>query len=190
MAWNPQETYNELPPLPPTPTLPETLGCREALLAGSERMRHRDLSVGIATVICSEITGISMNVRRLVGTRIGNPVTGEIVYAPPEGRDEILVKLKNWEDFLPAGDDLDPIVRMATAHYQFEAIHPFTNGNQVAECSCRGSSAGEASAGARESLPQPRVLGIAQQVGVRSVSLSDRRVSSGRLGHDLLGRSC
>lgn len=130
MAWNRQEAYNELPPLPPTPTLPETLRCREALWAGSERMRHRDLSVGIATVICSEITGISMNVRRLAGTRIGNPVTGEIVYAPPEGREEILVNSKNWENFLHAGDDLDPIVRMATAHYQFEAIHPFPNGTK------------------------------------------------------------
>ena len=38
-------------------------------------------------------------------------------------------KLKNLEEFLLGDDELDPLVRMAVTHYQFEAIHPFTDGN-------------------------------------------------------------
>jgi len=38
-------------------------------------------------------------------------------------------KLRNLEEFLLVEDDLDPLVRMAVAHYQFEAIHPFSDGN-------------------------------------------------------------
>ncbi|MDI9894316.1 Fic family protein [Rhodococcus sp. IEGM 1381] len=63
------------------------------------------------------------------GTRIGNPVTGEVTYSPPEGRDLIEAKLSEWERFVHADDGMDPLVRMAVAHYQFEAIHPFADGN-------------------------------------------------------------
>ncbi|MEC9051990.1 MAG: Fic family protein, partial [Actinomycetota bacterium] len=55
--------------------------------------------------------------------------TREVVYAPPEGADLIREKLTEWERFVHAEDDLDPLVRMAVAHYQFEAIHPFHDGN-------------------------------------------------------------
>jgi Fic family protein len=37
--------------------------------------------------------------------------------------------MTNWEQFLHAEDDLDSLVRMAVGHYQFEAIHPFEDGN-------------------------------------------------------------
>jgi len=70
-----------------------------------------------------------MSVRAVPGTRIANPATREIIYAPPEGRDLLLDKLAAWERFIHASDDLDPLVRMAVAHYQFEAIHPFHDGN-------------------------------------------------------------
>src|ERR671910_371134 len=55
--------------------------------------------------------------------------TGEIIYSPPEGANLILDKLANWESFVHAEDGIDPLVRMAVAHYQFEAIHPFHDGN-------------------------------------------------------------
>jgi Fic family protein len=48
---------------------------------------------------------------------------------PPEGETRLRDKLGNWEKFIHATDDLDPVVRMAVAHYQFEAIHPYTDGN-------------------------------------------------------------
>ncbi|WNM23514.1 Fic family protein [Demequina capsici] len=70
-----------------------------------------------------------MSVRALPGTRIGNLATGKITYSPPEGRAVIESKLSDWERFIHADDGLDPLVRMAAAHYQFEAIHPFTDGN-------------------------------------------------------------
>ncbi|WP_134980677.1 Fic family protein, partial [Xanthomonas axonopodis] len=38
-------------------------------------------------------------------------------------------KLANWERFIHENTDVDPLIRMAVAHYQFEAIHPFTDGN-------------------------------------------------------------
>ena len=45
--------------------------------------------------------------------------------------DEDLLRslLSNWERFLHEARDLDPLIRMAVGHYQFEAIHPFTDGN-------------------------------------------------------------
>lgn len=70
-----------------------------------------------------------MAIRAVAGTRIANPTTRQVVYAPPEGVDLIREKLSAWERFVHAEDDLDPLVRMAVAHYQFEAIHPFHDGN-------------------------------------------------------------
>ena len=46
------------------------------------------------------ITGHDMDLRSLPGTRIGNPVTGEVTYSPPEGRDVIALKLADWERFI------------------------------------------------------------------------------------------
>ncbi|GAB93792.1 Fic-family protein [Gordonia rhizosphera NBRC 16068] len=65
-----------------------------------------------------------MRVRDLPGTRLAHPVTGAVTYSPPEGRDVIIEKLRQWEEFVHADDGLDPLIRMAVAHYQFEAIHP------------------------------------------------------------------
>jgi Fic family protein len=52
-----------------------------------------------------------------------------VVYTPPEGEARIRDLLANWERFLHEEDAIEPLVRMAAAHYQFEAIHPFTDGN-------------------------------------------------------------
>ncbi len=107
----------------------EALRYRSALFTGLAAIRQRPLSAGTAEVICSALHGRQMTVRALPGTRIGNPATGAIIYAPPEGRELIREKLSAWERFVHAEDDLDPLVRMALGHYQFEAIHPFHDGN-------------------------------------------------------------
>lgn len=107
----------------------EALRYRSALFAGVEAIRERPLSARTAAMICSRLQGRDTNVRTTPGTRIANPTTREIVYAPPEGAEVILAKLADWERFVHAEDDLDPLVRMAVAHYQFEAIHPFHDGN-------------------------------------------------------------
>lgn len=107
----------------------EALRYRSALFAGVDWLRERPLTTGAATLICSVLHGREMAVRAVPGTRIANPTSGEILYAPPEGPDLIRDKLSDWERFIHADDDLDPLVRMAVAHYQFEAIHPFHDGN-------------------------------------------------------------
>ncbi|AYY12564.1 Fic family protein [Actinobacteria bacterium YIM 96077] len=107
----------------------EALRYRSALFAGVEAIQERPLSARTATMICSRLQGRDMDVRVTPGTRIANPATHEIVYAPPEGAEVIREKLADWERFVHRHDDLDPLVRMAVAHYQFEAIHPFHDGN-------------------------------------------------------------
>ena len=65
----------------------------------------------------------------LPGTALKNSATGEIVYTPPEGETLLRDLLANWERFLHNETTLDPLIRMAIGHYQFEAIHPFMDGN-------------------------------------------------------------
>ena len=107
----------------------ETLRYRSALFAGVDSIRSRPLSTTTAIRICSELHGRDMAIRSLPGTRIANPITERIIYSPPEGAELIRDKLADWERFIHEPDDLDPLVRMAVAHYQFEAIHPFHDGN-------------------------------------------------------------
>lgn len=69
--------------------------------------------------------------RRLPGTALKNDLTGEIVYTPPQSYDEIVALMSNLETFIndDALSDLDPLVKMAVIHHQFESIHPFYDGN-------------------------------------------------------------
>jgi len=107
----------------------EALRYRTALLQGVQLLRKRPLAFGATERICTQLKGSEMSVRKLAGTRIANPDTGAIIYSPPEGEGLIKDKLGNWEAFVHAEHGLDPLVRMAVAHYQFEAIHPFHDGN-------------------------------------------------------------
>lgn len=114
------------------PPTREALRYRHALLHGFRTLKELPLCTRTAEVICTHIKGVDMSVRKVPGTQLLNSATGEIIYTPPEGENRVRDLLKNWEDFLH--DDggelaLDPLVRMAIAHYQFEAIHPFTDGN-------------------------------------------------------------
>lgn len=54
---------------------------------------------------------------------------GGIIYTPPEGEAAIREKLKNLEDYIHGKDKTDPLIKLAISHYQFESIHPFTDGN-------------------------------------------------------------
>lgn len=111
------------------PATKEALRYRSALRAGFDHVRSRGLSTSVAMEVCTTIKGHHMDLRSLPGTRIGNPSTGEVAYSPPEGQEVIAGMLADWERFIHADDGMDPVVRMAAAHYQFEAIHPFTDGN-------------------------------------------------------------
>lgn len=111
------------------PATRETLRYRTALRVGFEHIKKRGLTTATASAVCSTIKGHEMKVRDIPGTRIARPGTGEVIYSPPEGREVINEKLSDWERFIHAEDGLDPLIRMSAAHYQFEAIHPFSDGN-------------------------------------------------------------
>jgi Fic family protein len=111
------------------PAVKETLRYRTALLWGFELITQRPLTISTATEICSIVKQHEMRVRVDAGTMIGNPATRRAVYTPPVGESLIRDKMTNWEAFVHGSTDLDPLVVMAIAHYQFEAIHPFADGN-------------------------------------------------------------
>ena len=107
----------------------EALRYRTALNNGYRELSERPLCSNTAVEICSTIKGIEMEVRKVPGTTLANHITGEVIYTPPEGENVIRGLLANWETFLHHNDDIDPLIKMAVAHYQFEAIHPFLDGN-------------------------------------------------------------
>lgn len=111
------------------PSIKETLRYRSALHLGVDSVRARGLTIGTAIEVCTEVKGHQMQIRAVPGTRIANPASREVIYSPPEGAPLIGQKLSDWERFVNRPSDLDPLITMALAHYQFEAIHPFTDGN-------------------------------------------------------------
>ncbi len=106
----------------------EALRYSRALLEGFQALQKRPLVTRTAEEICSLIKGREMRVRKIPGTALAR-TNGEIVYTPPVGEALLRELLANWEKFLHEATDIDPLIRMAVAHYQFEAIHPFTDGN-------------------------------------------------------------
>lgn len=81
-----------------------------------------------ALAICQTIKTTQLGIQANTGTKLKNGM-GRVIYTPPDDPNAIKELLTNWEKFLHADDDLDPSVKMAIAHYQFEAIHPFFDGN-------------------------------------------------------------
>jgi Fic family protein len=106
----------------------EALRYSEALFKGFDSLRERPLVTRTAEEICSIIKGKEMKVRNVPGTALARG-NNEIVYTPPVGEELLRSLLANWEKFLHENTEVDPLIRMAVAHYQFEAIHPFTDGN-------------------------------------------------------------
>lgn len=111
----------------------EALRYRTALYEGFLQLQRRPLCARTAIEICSTLKGVDMDVRKVPGTIIGNQATGETIYTPPVGEEVIRNLLTNWENYLHSNlhldDDTDPLIKMAISHYQFEAIHPFHDGN-------------------------------------------------------------
>lgn len=112
------------------PATKEVLRYREALWHGYKRVKNKarldtDLFIQVVQAIKEDKNGI----RNKPGTVIGNPRTREIIYTPPEGERTIRKKLDELEQFIHTADEIDPLVKLALSHYQFEAIHPFFDGN-------------------------------------------------------------
>lgn len=107
----------------------EVLSYKSALWLGLEQLKTKPF---ITTNLCVKIVQcIKQNdasVRNTPGTTLSNNM-GEIIYTPPSGESIIREKLANWEKFINEDTDTDPLIKMAIMHYQFEAIHPFSDGN-------------------------------------------------------------
>lgn len=106
----------------------EVLRYRQALNFGFRELASRPLTTNLFIDIVRIIKEVELGVRRVPGTALKNAL-GEVVYTPPEGEAVIRDKLSNLEQFIHAEDGIDPLVKMAVMHYQFEAIHPFEDGN-------------------------------------------------------------
>lgn len=112
------------------PATKEALQYRTALFSGYESLASRPLCTQTAIMVCNAIKHpYEMAIRKTGGTALKGGNSGNVVYTPPEGEETIRGKLANWERFIHESGDLDPLIIMAAAHYQFEAIHPFTDGN-------------------------------------------------------------
>ena len=111
------------------PAVKETLRYRSALYEGFLKLKEKPLCAATAITVCQTIRNVAAGVRQTPGTKIANKQTGEIIYTPPQGEDVINEKLSNLEKFINTEGELDPLIRLAVMHYQFEAIHPFTDGN-------------------------------------------------------------
>ncbi len=112
-----------------TPATKEAARYRTALYEGVEALKTKPLSTNIAVEVCRTIKGAQIDIRRTPGTTLRNSHTGEVIYTPPEGEEHLRKLLANWERFIHESTELDALVRMAVQHYQFEAIHPFSDGN-------------------------------------------------------------
>ncbi len=108
----------------------EVLRYREALWEGVNMLARRSkLNVVLFEQICSRIRDTDVRVRRDKKVWIGNAATRRITYTPPVGA-RLGRLLTNLERFMADDKDgVDPLVKMAVMHYQFEAIHPFSDGN-------------------------------------------------------------
>ena len=108
----------------------EVLRYRQAMWQGFDAVKKEPrLTTELFIHIVQTIKEDSAGIRNAPGTFIGNPRTNKVVFTPPEGESIIRNKLSDLEDFIHADDQLDPLVKLAMIHYQFEAIHPFFDGN-------------------------------------------------------------
>lgn len=84
---------------------------------------------GVDLINDSILENNDAGIRTQTGTKLKNDKTGEIIYEPPQDHQEIVKLLTNLETHINEKNDLDGLINMAIIHYQFEAIHPFYNGN-------------------------------------------------------------
>lgn len=117
------------------PSTKEVLRYREALWEGFNKVKESNsINIEVIVAIFQTIKETSQGIRppqsQVVIKRGESELrSGEIIYTPPRGEGIIENKLNNLITFLNKDKTTDPLLKMAIAHYQFEAIHPFTDGN-------------------------------------------------------------
>ena len=112
------------------PSTKEVLRYRTALRNGYEALASQPFSIELVRETCRILRGHTVDFRSPSDhVRISDTRMRSVIYTAPSGGPELVEKLRNLESYLLAADGPDPLIRMAVAHYQFEAIHPFTDGN-------------------------------------------------------------
>lgn len=108
----------------------EVLRYNDALWHGFDAIKNgnRPLSTNLFVELFQIIKQSAAGIRKTPGTKLANGA-GEVIYTPPEGEAVLRDKLANLERFIYDDDGIDPLIKLAVVHYQFEAIHPFTDGN-------------------------------------------------------------
>lgn len=109
----------------------EVLAYREAIEKGFSLVRNNRLLTNKTIKQIQEILeNNNAGFRTSPGTKLKR-IDGEIVYVPPQDAEQILNLMGNLEDFINNEDicNLDPLIKMAIIHHQFESIHPFYDGN-------------------------------------------------------------
>lgn len=103
----------------------------DALFVGLKHIQdNKPITTNLLTHLSQCITGRDSWLRNVPGTHLRNQ-DGDIIYTPPQEHQEILSLMNNLEKFINDSgiSDLDPLVKMAIIHHQFESIHPFFDGN-------------------------------------------------------------
>ena len=111
------------------PQTREVLRYRTALRYGFDALQSRPIDVDLIIELCSILRDDKVGLRDQEPVIIEDANAHRIVYTPPRGRQLIVSLLHNLVDFLLTPGDLDPLIKLAIVHYQFEAVHPFVDGN-------------------------------------------------------------
>lgn len=107
----------------------EVLSYKEALWLGLEQLKKKPfITTNLCVSIVQCIKQNTSSIRNTPGTTLSN-TKGEVIYTPPSDEIVIREKLANLEKFINEDQTIDPLIKMAVLHYQFEAIHPFSDGN-------------------------------------------------------------
>ncbi|MCK4277561.1 MAG: Fic family protein [Desulfurellaceae bacterium] len=114
----------------------EIINYRRAIHTAIEELKHRPIGENLIKkvhyVLLDSVRGADKDRGNLRRTQVyiglpGSPVE-EAIYIPPPTT-ELLSLLSNWEIYVNSEEERDPLVQIGAAHYQFEAIHPFMDGN-------------------------------------------------------------
>ncbi|RYF46831.1 MAG: Fic family protein [Comamonadaceae bacterium] len=116
-----------------SPAAKEVSRYREALTHGFERMRDQQgiLSNSTLVALFQLLKNSSESFRSQGGTVLKNDRTGATVFVPPQESAHIQRHMHALEQFIndDSESELDPLIKMALIHHQFESIHPFSDGN-------------------------------------------------------------
>lgn len=110
----------------------EVINYRRAIWESYATIQERPIiSISTITEIQATIEPYKKGIRTMPGTKVVNAKTGKVIHTPPQTYEEIISYMDNLINYMndDTYDELDPLIKLALIHYQFEAIHPFYDGN-------------------------------------------------------------